>query len=218
LVSLQQRFLDEAKASDKAPRPRLIGVVHERLGVDEFREKYFKGELYLDEEKNLFKAIGNRWMGYISGLMSSAFYANLKRVQSKGIAGNIVGEGRQLGGLLVVGPGEQGVLLQYAEKVWGDHCALEVVADAVKKMQPPVSGATVLPCLISYAPLTPPSSSTTQSSAATQSEATQSSTETQSSTSTSTSTPSGTMPPSTPDTSHATGSCDGDVCKRPPKK
>jgi len=45
------------------------------------------------------------------------------------------GEGRLLGGVLVIGPGDQGVLFEYKEKVWGDHADLNEVLEAVKKIK-----------------------------------------------------------------------------------
>ena len=45
------------------------------------------------------------------------------------------GEGRLMGGLFVVGPSDQGVLLEYREKVWGDHAALKDVRAAVESIK-----------------------------------------------------------------------------------
>ncbi|CAB3998381.1 Hypothetical predicted protein [Paramuricea clavata] len=81
----------------------LIGVVHETIGVEEFKP-FFKGDIYLDD-------------------------------QSGGFHGNMDGEGRLMGGLFVVGAADQGVLLEYREKVWGDHADIEVVRAAVENIK-----------------------------------------------------------------------------------
>lgn len=49
--------------------------------------------------------------------------------------GNFQGEGRLLGGVFVVGPGEQGILLDHKEKEFGDKVELKKVKDAVSKMK-----------------------------------------------------------------------------------
>lgn len=49
--------------------------------------------------------------------------------------GNFVGEGRILGGVFVVGPEEQGILLDHKEKEFGDKVDLKQVRDAVSKIK-----------------------------------------------------------------------------------
>lgn len=49
--------------------------------------------------------------------------------------GNWLGEGRLLGGVFVVGPGDQGILLDHKEKEFGDKVELQKVKDAVSKMK-----------------------------------------------------------------------------------
>ena len=57
------------------------------------------------------------------------------RARGKGIQGNLVGEGRLLGGVFVVGPEKQGIILDFKEKEFGDKVPLQDVKDAVNKMQ-----------------------------------------------------------------------------------
>ena len=49
--------------------------------------------------------------------------------------GNWLGEGRLLGGVFVVGPWDQGILLDHKEKEFGDKVELQKVKDAVSKMK-----------------------------------------------------------------------------------
>jgi len=45
------------------------------------------------------------------------------------------GEGRLLGGVLVVGPNDMGILFEHREEVWGDHADVSEVVAAVKRIE-----------------------------------------------------------------------------------
>mmetsp|Transcript_8404 Transcript_8404/g.16416 ORF Transcript_8404/g.16416 Transcript_8404/m.16416 type:complete len:151 (+) Transcript_8404:400-852(+) len=113
-------MLSSLKASGKLGSARLVAVVKEvaptnmakddeELGVGEFVSKYFTGgEVYLDKEQDLFKALGSRGMKMntwnpfkvfsdISGMQ--------KRMDAKGISGNLRGDSILLGGIMVVNKG-----------------------------------------------------------------------------------------------------------------
>jgi len=113
---------------------RLIGVVHEELGAAEFAEKFFVGPIYLDSDRSFFKALGNRWLG-LTGFFKIDVWKNIFRAKQIGIEGNMKGEGRLLGGLLVIGPGDQGVIFEHREQVWGDHANLDDVLAACEKIR-----------------------------------------------------------------------------------
>lgn len=96
----------------------------EELGVREFQTKYFDGNpVYIDEQKRFYNALGNRkllrdtmptWNPF---KLYSAFRKLSKRLKDKpDIEGNFAGEGIVLGGVLVIGRGEQGVLHEYLEQ------------------------------------------------------------------------------------------------------
>jgi len=112
----------------------LFGIVHEELGVDEFRPYLQNLPIYLDDNKRFFEAIGDRWLG-LTGFFKPSVWANLNRAKKKGFEGNMQGEGRLLGGVLVVGPKDTGILYEHREEVWGDHADLEEVVAVVKKAQ-----------------------------------------------------------------------------------
>lgn len=57
-----------------------------------------------------------RWEG-LSSLVKPSVIKNAKRASAKGVTGNLKGEGRLLGGLLVVGEGEQGIAFEHREAV-----------------------------------------------------------------------------------------------------
>ena len=62
-------------------------------------------------------------------------WKSIFRVKSKGVEGNLKGEGRILGGVFVVGPGELGILLDHKEKEFGDKVDLKDVRDAILKIK-----------------------------------------------------------------------------------
>ena len=59
----------------------------------------------------------------------------LKRnADAAGIQGNMKGDGLLLGGLVVIGPGDQGILYQNIEDEIGNRCDMEQVMAAVEKI------------------------------------------------------------------------------------
>ena len=116
----------------EAHRVQLHAVVHETLGVDEFRP-FFKGNIYLDLEKK-FYGPKERWTSLWS-ILRFGVLKNLYRVKQKDIPGNMRGEGRLLGGVFVIGPADQGILFQHEEKEFGDHADLKDILEAVKNIK-----------------------------------------------------------------------------------
>jgi hypothetical protein len=110
-----------------------VAILHEELGSEEFG-KFFKGDLYLDPERKFFEAIGNRWLG-LHGLLLPSVWKNLKRAMSAGFKGDMKGEGRLLGGVLVIGSNNQGILYEHREAVWGDHADINKIKEACQKIQ-----------------------------------------------------------------------------------
>lgn len=109
----------------------LVGIVHEKKGVKEF-QPYLNSPIYLDEERK-FYGPEQRWM-FLSGFLRLSVWRSFSRARSRGVQGNLDGEGRILGGVFVVGPGEQGILLDHKEKEFGDKVDLKDVMDAVQKI------------------------------------------------------------------------------------
>lgn len=116
----------------EAHRVQLHAVVHETLGVDEFRP-FFKGNVYLDLEKK-FYGPKERWTSLFS-LLRFGVLKNIYRVKKKDIHGDLRGEGRLLGGVFVIGPGDQGILYEHQEKMFGDHADLKDVLAAVNNIK-----------------------------------------------------------------------------------
>uniref|UniRef100_A0A3B5BEG8 Peroxiredoxin-like 2A n=1 Tax=Stegastes partitus TaxID=144197 RepID=A0A3B5BEG8_9TELE len=97
----------------------LFAVVKENLGkeLDSFK-KYFSGKVYVDQQRK-FYGPQERWM-LLSMLLRVGVWRNLWRAYRRGFRGNLRGEGLILGGVFVIGPGDQGVLLEHREKEFGD--------------------------------------------------------------------------------------------------
>ncbi|CAM9417897.1 unnamed protein product [Scytosiphon promiscuus] len=110
---------------------KLVGVVHEKLGVEEFSGFFKNGEIFFDQEKAFFNALGMRWEG-LTSLAKPSVIKNAKRASAKGVTGNFKGEGRLLGGLLVVGgKAEPGIAFEHREAVFGDHASMDDIMAAV---------------------------------------------------------------------------------------
>jgi len=115
-------------------QPRLMAVVAETTSVDGFVEAFKGFDTYLDEDRSFQKFLGDRWLG-VQGMFYPSVWKNGSRASKKypTLEGDLKGEGRRLGGLLVVdGKGE--VVYQYNEKVFGDHAPMEEVYEAASKL------------------------------------------------------------------------------------
>ena len=84
------------------------------LGVAEFEEQYFCGLLYLsDEDRTLYHHLGNQpifTLGTLARPLLNPFKARREmkavgeRFKTKGVEGNMVGDGLAKGGILVISP------------------------------------------------------------------------------------------------------------------
>lgn len=60
-------------------------------------------------------------------MMKPSVFKNGKRASDRGVKGNFKGEGRLLGGLLVVGAGDSGVDFEHREKVGRAHASEHII-------------------------------------------------------------------------------------------
>uniref|UniRef100_A0A671YNV6 Peroxiredoxin-like 2A n=4 Tax=Sparus aurata TaxID=8175 RepID=A0A671YNV6_SPAAU len=113
----------------------LVAVVKENVGteIEDFRP-HFAGDIYIDEEKHFYGPL-QRKMGGL-GFIRLGVWQNFMRAWRSGYQGNMNGEGFILGGVFVIGPGDQGILLEHREKEFGDKVENADVLDAVKKIVP----------------------------------------------------------------------------------
>jgi len=68
------------------------------------------------------------------GFLRADVWMNIIESRKEGTEGNFKGDGTLLGGVYVIGPGDQGVLLQHQEAVWGDHVNTTALLQAVDKI------------------------------------------------------------------------------------
>jgi len=111
----------------------LYAVVKEDVGteVQNFRP-YFKGEVFLDE-KRCFYGPRERKMGLLAFLRVGVWLNGL-RAFKKGFMGNVLGEGFVLGGVFVIGRGQQGILMEHREVEFGDKVNIANVIQAARRI------------------------------------------------------------------------------------
>ncbi|XP_074529327.1 prostamide/prostaglandin F synthase [Halichoeres trimaculatus] len=113
----------------------LVGVGPEELGLKEFKEGgFFKGSIYIDEQKKSYKDLGFKRYTAIS-VVPAAIGKKVRDVAAKakagGIQGNFSGDLLQSGGMLIVAKGGEKVLLHFIQDSPGDHAALEDITKAL---------------------------------------------------------------------------------------
>lgn len=88
---------------------KLIAIAPEKFGLDEFLEgNFFPGDIFLDETKEAYEALEFTRFS-LMGSLGAAIDGDTRKMVSEakkiGITGNIKGDTRQLGGLLIVREG-----------------------------------------------------------------------------------------------------------------
>ncbi|KAL3084892.1 hypothetical protein niasHT_038665 [Heterodera trifolii] len=133
LVMAQASALCSAASTRFADKGvRVVGVVHEQHGVDQFRPFLPCADaIYLDEEKRFFGP-SQRWLPLWMGFLRLSTYVNFYKAWKAGFAGNSEGEGRLLGGVYLVN-GDK-MLFAHLEKQWGDEVKMDKLVDAVSKI------------------------------------------------------------------------------------
>ena len=99
----------------------LIGIGFEPLGFEMFiRLRYFDGEIFLDQGKQSYKALGFKSMSYLEGvlaLLSAVTRAAKETARGLGLISDKVGDMYQNGGCLVVEKGGgNNPLLHFVQK------------------------------------------------------------------------------------------------------
>jgi len=106
----------------------------EELGVEEFVEgKFFDGELYIDEKKEAYQALGFKRIGFF-GAIKSIFTGKAKELMDEAkkdkMGGNLKGDGYQNGGTVVVAAGGK-VLFSYVQDQPYDHAETSDILKAL---------------------------------------------------------------------------------------
>ncbi|KAG7493068.1 prostamide/prostaglandin F synthase [Solea senegalensis] len=113
----------------------LVGVGPEEFGLKEFKDNgYFKGSIYVDEQKKSYKDLGFKRYTAIS-VVPAALGKKVRDISSKasadGIQGNFSGDLLQSGGMLIVAKGGEKVLLHFIQDSPGDLVPLEDISKAL---------------------------------------------------------------------------------------
>uniref|UniRef100_A0A8C5HW58 Peroxiredoxin-like 2A n=1 Tax=Gouania willdenowi TaxID=441366 RepID=A0A8C5HW58_GOUWI len=113
----------------------LVAVVKENIGteIQDFRP-HFAGDIFLDEKKQFYGPL-QRKMGGLA-FIRLGVWQNFIRAWRTGYQGNMNGEGFVLGGVFVIGAGEQGILLEHKEREFGNKVELSDVMEAAEKIVP----------------------------------------------------------------------------------
>ncbi|KAK6293811.1 hypothetical protein J4Q44_G00361370 [Coregonus suidteri] len=113
----------------------LVAVVKENIGteIQDFRP-HFAGDIYVDEQHHFYGPL-QRKMGGL-GFIRLGVWQNFMRAWKAGYQGNMLGEGFVLGGVFVIGAGNQGILLEHREKEFGNKVENEDVLEAAKRIVP----------------------------------------------------------------------------------
>lgn len=117
----------------------LTAIVHEELGVEEFRKEFWPSEpIYLNSDLSMFAAINDdrkvHKQGLLSGLFSTDMWRRIRKAKDAGIEGNLKGEGRILGGIMLIGRGEEGAKWIKTEKSFGNHASIEEILSVIENM------------------------------------------------------------------------------------
>uniref|UniRef100_A0A8D3DBM6 Prostamide/prostaglandin F synthase n=1 Tax=Scophthalmus maximus TaxID=52904 RepID=A0A8D3DBM6_SCOMX len=113
----------------------LVGVGPEEFGLKEFKEKgFFKGSIYVDEQKKSYKDLGfKRYtaLSVVPAALGKKVRDAAAKASAEGIQGNFSGDLLQSGGMLIVAKGGEKVLLHFIQDSPGDHIALEDISKAL---------------------------------------------------------------------------------------
>ncbi|XP_031157480.1 prostamide/prostaglandin F synthase [Sander lucioperca] len=110
----------------------LVGVGPEELGLKDFKEgRFFKGSIYVDEQKKSYKDLGfKRYtaLTVVPAALGKKVRNAAAKANAEGIQGNFSGDLLQSGGMLIVAKGGEKVLVHFIQDSPGDHVPLEDIA------------------------------------------------------------------------------------------
>ena len=131
---VQQQLLPHLTANSVTA----VAVGFERQGIEEFSPFFPSSSLYIDTDRSAYEKLGLQRMGGFTGilnLMSSGVRAWNNEVKAMGITGNFKGDGMQMGGTYVIGPGGE-VWMERKQTDFADHPSTEEVLAVLEQHMP----------------------------------------------------------------------------------
>ncbi|XP_015234615.1 PREDICTED: prostamide/prostaglandin F synthase [Cyprinodon variegatus] len=127
--------ISKLEADLRANGVSLVGIGPEMFGLKEFKEGgFFKGSIYVDEDKSCYKDLGFKRYNAVS-VLPAALGKKVRDIASKasaaGIEGNLSGDLLQSGGMIIVSKGGEKVLLHFIQDSPGDFVPLEDITKAL---------------------------------------------------------------------------------------
>jgi len=117
----------------------LYAVLHETLGSEEFKQFFTGQDIFLDTEKHFYGPQERRMliMGFLRlDTWINGFRSWQDAQAGSGTQGNLKGDGTLLGGVFVLGTGDQGILYEHREGTFGDNVNTTDLMEAVQKIKP----------------------------------------------------------------------------------
>lgn len=113
---------------------RFIGIGFDSRFVQPFVEGgYFKGELYVDTEKECYNALQYKtftWWDLLKYIVSSKWISAAGQVKSSGVGGDMKGDGFQNGGAMVIDKGGK-LLYEYRQEDASEQILPEEILTAL---------------------------------------------------------------------------------------
>lgn len=114
---------------------KLIGVGLEKFGVEDFiAGNFFNGDLYVDEGKKSYSALGFKvsgFLGLVPSILGSAARTMQSRAKALGLPSNLEGDGFQKGGALIVEKGGAKQLYFWEQPGLHDHASNSEILKAL---------------------------------------------------------------------------------------
>lgn len=111
---------------------RVVAIGLEPLGVEDFvAGGYWTGELYIDDGKKAYRALGLKSAGVV-GAISQLFFNTKVRAElerTKDVSGNLSGDGMQLGATFVMDVGGA-MILDFRQEDFSDFLSPEQLLEA----------------------------------------------------------------------------------------
>ncbi len=102
---------------------------------DFVKADYFRnGHVYIDEDKETYKALKFTSMGLLSGygMLNPSVYTKASEAKKRGIVGNLQGDGFQLGGLLIIDKNGD-VVFSHVQKSYTDQPNVDDLLKSVEQ-------------------------------------------------------------------------------------